>query len=697
MQRAVCSAFGAMLLTACAGTALAGVSITSGSVGGSASADPFGKEQAVFACAGVPAAGSSCPTGPGALDSPACDIQTDGSNASQDAQVQLSASGGAAGTSGGLGDDPLLASAPKAQAQGFISADAGAAANGSFEISMCGGISNLGVRGESPQFSANINTPGVTFRVDLPGNQPVPFTETYSGDFAPQGLHAFEPDLSDPNPGAITQVNGQDFIAPGAYILTQSFSATVGTRSSDQLSFEGTYRLVIGNGTDCCKPWDNGRYDGRNGQTSQIGVDQDWMGFARVSFDDFWLCEGQLHRIGAVRGTMSTNSAAPKFIVAILPDCDGRPDITRPLAVAGLAGTRFDVDQADVPFVLGSITIENVGPPDAQGFSLYDVRADFPRPKRVNLRGGAYWVTIFGVSGNLNPLDEFFWGSSGLGVVKGRPGVFYDGQEFFDSDQLCCGCTDYNFCVEGQSCKILLDNGPPVTQFGPPHFPAVASLQNGQRTSDKSRAADKVVFPPCSHAQVCYIEGWVWTNCERVSLEVYLDACHCPDDDLPPEATRQADCVWPTGITATDPTGQVVELKRAEFSFDQPMIMRAAPGTDNSGGNFWLSLVGQGDNRQNARAWFAFGVRCDNPCTNFGPGCFRPAPFDITTWRPNGLAGTSVPGNDHALLVAVTEPDRTAPPPPVTEPACAADVNRSGDLTVQDLFDFLAAYFAGCP
>ena len=32
-----------------------------------------------------------------------------------------------------------------------------------------------------------------------------------------------------------------------------------------------------------------------------------------------------------------------------------------------------------------------------------------------------------------------------------------------------------------------------------------------------------------------------------------------------------------------------------------------------------------------------------------------------------------------------------------TTPGCSADFNGSGALTVQDIFDFLAAYFAGCP
>lgn len=32
-----------------------------------------------------------------------------------------------------------------------------------------------------------------------------------------------------------------------------------------------------------------------------------------------------------------------------------------------------------------------------------------------------------------------------------------------------------------------------------------------------------------------------------------------------------------------------------------------------------------------------------------------------------------------------------------TTPVCAADFNQSGIISVQNIFDFLAAYFAGCP
>lgn len=36
-------------------------------------------------------------------------------------------------------------------------------------------------------------------------------------------------------------------------------------------------------------------------------------------------------------------------------------------------------------------------------------------------------------------------------------------------------------------------------------------------------------------------------------------------------------------------------------------------------------------------------------------------------------------------------------PATLTTPVCIADANNSGTVTIQDLFDFLAAYFAGCP
>src|SRR5437868_1231456 len=65
----------------------------------------------------------------------------------------------------------------------------------------------------------------------------------------------------------------------------------------------------------CCDPWDNGVYDGTGAQTSQRGFGPDWRELARVSFDDFWLCEGQVYRTHTVRGTICTDSVVPKVTV----------------------------------------------------------------------------------------------------------------------------------------------------------------------------------------------------------------------------------------------------------------------------------------------------------------------------------------------------------------------------------------------
>jgi hypothetical protein len=53
-----------------------------------------------------------------------------------------------------------------------------------------------------------------------------------------------------------------------------------------------------------------------------------------------------------------------------------------------------------------------------------------------------------------------------------------------------------------------------------------------------------------------------------------------------------------------------------------------------------------------------------------------------------GATGTDPCGTNPAT--AVSHVLETPPPPP-----CRADFNHTGALTVQDIFDFLAAYFAG--
>lgn len=456
----------------------------------------------------------------------------------------------------------------------------------------------------------------------------------------------------------------------------------------------GDFRLNIAVGIDeCCQPWDNGPYDNLNAQTSQIGYDRNWATFARVTADDFWLCEGSVYRIHTLKAVMATDAIVPKAQVVILPDCDGTP--LWPIAAAD--SQPIDLDTYPVHLhgdcAIGSVEIRELGTTTADGFRLIEVTATFPK---LWLKGGSYWVAFVGYSGTSDPEDQFFWGTSGNNVVKGRPGRFYnsDDMSWTDIDLLCCGCTDFNFCVEGEKCKILLDNGVPNTLLLDsaggidPNAPAPMvsgspSLQNGSRTTDKSRTADDFVVPPCSSLTLCYLEGYILTNCERVRLDIYDGSCHCPSE-AEPILTLEPQCLTRIG-TPNLGDGRFLSLYRAEF-FDFKSI-RLEPGR-----NYWVSLYALGDGSQNARGYFLWNVTCGSKCPiNFNPGCIKGPPYNTAHWQP------VEPARDFAFLVAVADAERDPEVVLPPAPTCAADINGVDGVTVQDLFDFLAAWFSGCP
>jgi hypothetical protein len=109
------------------------------------------------------------------------------------------------------------------------------------------------------------------------------------------------------------------------------------------------------------------------------------------------------------------------------------------------------------------------------------------------------------------------------------------------------------------------------------------------------------------------------------------------------------------------------------------------------GQTYWLSAAADRTGSQNARTYFAFGGRC-NTCPRHGYASQTFTPPAPVTWHSVGpdlafrIAG--------APPVEETPPVVVEPPPPAT---CAADINHSGAVTVQDIYDFLAAFFGGCP
>lgn len=447
----------------------------------------------------------------------------------------------------------------------------------------------------------------------------------------------------------------------------------------------------------CCQPWDNGGYDRGGAQMSQTGYDLNWQQFGRVTFDDFWLCEANVYRVQRLHGVICTNALIPKAIVAIVRDCDGRPDVS-PAGIVAYADS-VPVDTSDLPLGadcrIGQVSITDTGQVNADGLRILTVEADF---SKLWLRGGSYWVTFVGYSGNADPLDEFFWGFAGNGVVKGRPGVFYNSDDgsLTDVDRLCCGCTDFAFCVEAKECKILLDNGTPdLTRRAP-------SLATPGSTFHESRAADDVVIANCEDRRVCFVEGYLLTNCDppRIKLNVYDNACKLPSTFAPP-AVFEARCITDTGVSMSV-DGQDLKLYRASF-WDLQAI-DGSPFVLQQGKNYWFSVYGVGNGSQ-AQVAYALGAgRCDLNCMG------RTSHFNEAAVSGRGvgrLDASWIPVStysgapfDLAFLVATDEviPGAFREPvvmPPMVE--CPADTDRNGSVTLQDLFDFLGAWFAGCP
>jgi hypothetical protein len=444
----------------------------------------------------------------------------------------------------------------------------------------------------------------------------------------------------------------------------------------------------------CCDPWDNGRYDGSGAQTSQVGYDLDWRLFGRVSFDDFWLCEGQVYKVNRLRGMMCTDSLLPKALVVILKDCNGLPDISESGIVA--IANSIPIDTTDAPVgsecKVGTVEIAETGGQTDNGFRIIDVTASF---SHLWLKGGTYWVAFVGYSGNANPLEQFFWGHAGLGTIKGKPGQFYnsDDQTFSDVSSLCCGCTDFSFCVEADHCKILVDNGgPSLTDYAP-------SIFHPGSTFREARAADDAVIANCNDRVVCFVEGYLATNCDppRARLDIWDNACKLPATFAPP-ATFAHKCIFDTGQTIRiDNT----DLTIYKVQFWDLRAGDGSPFTLQQNKNYWFSIYAVGSNSQSQRGYFLGADRCDLKCegrtSHFNQAAVSGRGVGLTDNRWISVQQYTGRAFDLSLLVALEDIVQDPDVGTGSSPTCAADIDGNGTATVQDLFDFLAAWFAGCP
>jgi hypothetical protein len=449
---------------------------------------------------------------------------------------------------------------------------------------------------------------------------------------------------------------------------------------------------------DCC--WDNGRRDNGPNADGVLSMKPAHTEFPEIkAAADFALCEGQFHRIKKFAGSMliRQNPILPyKAKLTLYEDCDGCPG-----EMIGM----WDL----VEYCL-------VETPDSTGLQKIDFVREFTEDDKLWLRGGkTYWWSLQGVSDAVTPNYEAYWVTSELGHIVGSvPKKMEAGVDagWIPLGDCCIDCTELAFCIECDSCKIIYDGGTPepcATAGGSRSEKSTSPTRN-------SRAADNFVTPPfikkadpgrpeCEFMSVdwmvCYVEAYIYTNCNpltfRAYLEIYGNNCDDPNWTLigdPPYRFRadKIDPVEPECLATIDGVSNL-RLYKVRFcptgSPTYPMGLYLRGGR-----NYWASVSVEDGFAQNQRAYFAWNSDDCDPCPiQFGPG------KEIAPGARNIIRWTGV-GHDFAFLIAAKNVpfDATVPNVPVTTGNdCLPDTNGDGNVTVQDIFDFLNAWFAGCP
>jgi len=432
---------------------------------------------------------------------------------------------------------------------------------------------------------------------------------------------------------------------------------------------------------DCTCTWENGdvNLQDLNGEAShEGGAFQDGVKVA----DDFYLCDGfvyDLHRISAEVITDSLTDLT-KARLELYSDCNGCPGELL------YTFTEFRKSEGD-----------SVGDGFRRVIYTFDVAdQNDDDENNIVLKGGTYWVSVVGLSDNrcatMPMCDSTFW-LAAEGPVKGsvpkkifgvpgtgRIGSYnYSGQEWIPFDECCIGCVDLSFVVCATPCKILIDNGDALAQGGVLGNRSERSASNTRN----SRAADDFVVNPCHDLAVCYIEGCVYTNCIGFEgwFDIFGNDCKEPSYVLGTpapwsgQATKIVDLYFDVVID-----NKSLHAYRLEFHDLDFVLPR--------GRQYWISLNVKDTFSIQERAYFCSNYYCDDRCPiRFNPG--------HVIGTPNGSASEWVSvDHDFSFLIAGDDADRDDAN---STPTCAADFNNDGQATVQDLFDFLNGWFAGCP
>ena len=389
--------------------------------------------------------------------------------------------------------------------------------------------------------------------------------------------------------------------------------------------------------------------------------------------DDFYLDPGLVFHITSYRAQVFTNSLQRGARLSLFEDCNGQP-ATDPFK-------SFDTE---------SVATES---PASDGFSLVTYVWNLC-DEHLTLDGDkTYWLSVQGKV-LCNETDRAYWAVVGatprpsemIGSVPFKAlGVGNDPcttttfEEWTTIADCCIGCANTAWLMTGEKCQLLLDNTPvdldATTRGGDP---------SGLNRGVFSRAADNIAITPCRNETICFLEAYIWTNCNPVRgfLEIYDNSCVFP--------------VGPARFTA-EPT-EVIPLDESVVidgvSYDGYKLVFWNPPWHLEGGrNYWISVGADGQGAFAARSFFAYrdqSLTCD-PCgeLHITPGAKLANRQTSTTWTRAT--------REYAFRVATKPYNLEVGTHGGTINLCPPDINRSGSVTIQDMFDFLDQYLNGCP
>lgn len=449
--------------------------------------------------------------------------------------------------------------------------------------------------------------------------------------------------------------------------------------------------------------WLNGSFDNRDGTLSHLG------GAAPNGIkaaDDFFLCEGFVYDLSTINVTLLTTttqtSTVPQAFVKpkaeIWSDCNGCPDrilytFDKPTVVetGQTFGTAFDGRPLRIINVTWNVANETV-----------------IANRNVVLKGGNYWLSVYGQSDGLGPTmqmyDVTYWGTTGNGIrglpakkIAGLPTPTYNQFNFPNGcgsaawhsvDDCCIGCTDLNFSICATACKVLINNGGALRQAGGAVVGSTSQFAGANSLFD-TRTADDFVVPPCQDYRICYIEGCILTDCPTFdgAFDIYANDCNKPSYSRfgTPLQHGIATKIIDLGYSAVL-DGRPRRAYKLEFH-DLSFVL-------TGGRQYWVSLGAVYSFSLIERSYFCYNDDCARSCLiRWNAGKVLTA-TTIADGTVNTLGWAST-GHDYSFLIAAD--GTTAPGPIGSTPTCTADFNRDGSVNSHDIFDYLNAWFTGCP